>query len=194
MQESVDPSSNTGILKRAREGDGVASAELTELVYRELRALAARYMRGERRGHTLQGTELVHEAYLNLLDATGVDPHDRTHFLSIAACAMRRVLVEHARKRAARKRGGDRRRIPLRDTLVLSEKPDLDLLHLEEALCALENLDERKARVVELRFFSGLTCEEVASSLGVSLRTVEKDWYVARAFLHRELAGEGRET
>ncbi len=186
--------SNTGILKRARGGDRVAGAEFTELVYRELRALAANYMRRERRGHTLQGTELVHEAYLNLVDATGVDPRDRTHFMSIAACAMRRVLIEHARKRAARKRGGDRRRVPLRDTLALSERPDVDVLHLEEALSALESLDERKARVVELRFFSGLTCEEVASALGVSLRTVEKDWYVARAFLHRELAAEGLKT
>ncbi len=186
--------SNTGILKRARGGDRVAAAEFTELVYRELRALAANYMRRERRGHTLQGTELVHEAYLNLVDATGVDPRDRTHFMSIAACAMRRVLIEHARKRSARKRGGDRRRVPLRDTLALSENPELDPLHLEEALSALENLDERKARVVELRFFSGLTCEEVASALGVSLRTVEKDWYVARAFLHRELAAEGLKT
>ncbi len=187
-------SSNTGILKRAREGDGVAAAEFSELLYRELRAMAERYMRRERRGHTLQATALVHEAYLNLVDETGVDPSDRAHFLAIAACAMRQILVEHARKRAARKRGGDRRRVPLRDTLALSERPDVDVVHLEEALSALENLDGRKARVVELRFFSGLTCEEVASALGVSLRTVEKDWYVARAFLHRELAGEGLKT
>jgi RNA polymerase sigma factor (TIGR02999 family) len=190
----MDRSSNTTILKRARQGDADAALRFDRLVYRELRALAAGFMRRERRGHSLAATELVHEAYLNLVDETGVDWHDRTHFLSIAACAMRRVLVEHARKKAAQKRGGDRRRVPLRDKLALSVKEDLDPLHLEEALSALENPDERKARVVELRFFGGLTCKEVASALGVSLRTVEKDWYVARAFLHRELSGEGLKT
>ena len=184
----------TETLKRARRGDAIASRDLENVVYERLRGLAAGYMHRERRGHTWQPTELVHEAYLDLVDETGVDWQDRTHFMSIAACTMRRILVQHARRRGAQQRGGDRRRVPLCDSVSLStpDDPELDVLNLDEALTALAEIDERKARVVELRFFGGLTHEEVASVLGVALRTVERDWRSARAWLHRELA-EGEE-
>ncbi len=191
---NVEPCRNTEILKKARRGDRAASADLLEAVYDKLRLLAAAAMRRERRDHTLEATALVHEAYLKLIDETRVEWQDRAHFVSIAACAMRRILVEHARRRGARKRGGDRQRVPLRDTMALSGKPDLDILALDDALSALEKLDTRMARVVELRFFGGLGFDETASGLGVSARTAKEDWYAARAWLHRELTrGESEE-
>ena len=179
---------NTLILHRARGGLGDASDELSSMVYDQLRELASRYMKRERRGHTLQATALVHEAYLRLIDHGEASERDREHFVGIAACAMRRVLIDHARSRGRSKRGGGVRRVPLQDDLALSPEPDLDLLGLDEALSRLQRADERRGRVVELRFFGGLTCEETASVLGVSLRTVEDDWYAARAWLRRELS------
>ena len=178
---------NTTTLQRSRQGDSAASAELLELVYERLRGLASSYLRKERRHHTLQPTELVHEAYLNIVDHRTVTWQDRAHFVAVAARAMRRILVEHARRRGALKRGGDRQRVPLQDTLALSGRATVDVLGLDEALGGLEQLDGRMARVVELRFFGGLNNEETAASLGVSVRTVENDWFAARAWLHREL-------
>lgn len=144
-------------------------------------------MRGERRDHTLQPTALVHEAYLQLVDADSIEWQDREHFIATAALAMRRALVDHGRKKAAQKRGGGWDRTVLGDTLAMSGRSVLDVLELEEVLSRLQSFDERKARVVELRFFGGLTNDEAARVLGVSSRTVEDDWYGARAWLMREL-------
>jgi RNA polymerase sigma factor (TIGR02999 family) len=180
----------TEILKRARQGDSTATAKLVELVYDRLRRLARGYVRRNTPHGTLQATDIVHEAYLNLVDQTAVDCNDRTHFVAIAAHAMRQVLAGYARRRGAQKRGGHWKRVPLRDTLALSETPDLDVLALDEALSALEELHERQARVVELRFFGGLDFKEIGGTLGISPRTAEADWYAGRAWLHRELGRE----
>ncbi len=178
------------VIRKSRCGDGEATSELMELVYDRLRDLAAHYLRQGRRGHTLQATEIVHEAFVNLVGLTDVEWNDRAHFLGVAASAMRQVLGEYARRRGAQKRGGGWQRVPLRDTLSVSNGPELDLLNLDEALSRLGELHERQARVVECRFFSGMTIEEAASALGVSAKTVEADWYAARAWLNRELSEE----
>ncbi len=178
------------VIRKSRCGDGEATSELMELVYDRLRDLAAHYLRQGRRGHTLQATEIVHEAFVNLVGLTDVEWNDRAHFLAIAASAMRQVLGEYARQRGAQKRGGGWQRVPLEDTLSVSNGPELDLLHLDEALSRLGELHERQVRVVECRFFSGMTIEEAASALGVSAKTVEADWYAARAWLNRELSKE----
>jgi RNA polymerase sigma factor (TIGR02999 family) len=165
--------------------------ELLPLVYDELRLLAKRYLSRERPGHTLQATALVHEAYLRLVDQTRVDWQGRTHFFAVGARVMRNLLIDHARARGRVKRGGDLRRVTLAEGLTPSARGDFDpeqLLALEESLERLARLDERQARVVELRFFGGLTVPEVAHLLGVSRRTVEGDWTHARAWLKRELA------
>lgn len=180
----------TQFLARARSGEPGAAEQLTPLVYRELRDLAAAFLRQERAGHTLQPTALVHEAYLRLVDATGLGAIDQSHFVAIAARSMRRVLVEHARAKDAEKRGGGARPVQLETHCAIVDGPDIDLLALDEALTRLEALDPRHARVVELRYFGGLSMEEVAALLAVSKRTVELDWTLARAFLRRELAGE----
>lgn len=180
----------TEILKKSRAGDRTAASELLDLVYDKLRAIARGYLRRGRRHPTLQATDVVHEAYIKLVGQENLGRQDRTHFIAVAASAMRQVLVAYARKRDSKKRGGGWRRVPLRDTLAVSGKPDFDILCLDEALSRLEQLHERQVRVVELRFFGGLTCGEIAESLGVSAKTVEADWYSARAWLHREL-GKG---
>ncbi len=161
----------------------------TDSVIAELRALAAKYLAGERPGHTLQPTALVHEAFLRLTGSPGV-PADRSEFIALAATSMRRVLVDHARARRAAKRGGDRRRAPplaLDGAAAKWDQPQVDLLALDEALEKLAALDPRQARIVELRFFGGLGVEAAAQVLGVSTRTVEADWRMARAWLRREL-------
>jgi RNA polymerase sigma factor (TIGR02999 family) len=183
-------SQGTEILKRARQGDRAATAELVALVYDRLRELAGAYVRRNTPHQTLQATDIVHEAYLQLVDQSAVDCNDRSHFVALAAHVMRQVLAGYARKRGAQKRGGDRRRVPLRDTLALSTSPDLDIVSLDEALSRLESLHERQARVVELRFFGGLSFEEAAVALGVATKTAEADWYAAKAWLHRELTRE----
>jgi RNA polymerase sigma-70 factor (ECF subfamily) len=159
-----------------------------ELVYAELRALAAAYARGQRPGHTLQPTALVHEAFVKLVEAPAGGWNDRAHFFAVAATAMRQVLADHARSRQARKRGGDWQRITLDGGELGQERDELDLVALDEALEELGRSDPRKLRVVELRFFGGLTAEEVARVLGVSLSTVESDWRTARAWLQIRLA------
>jgi RNA polymerase sigma factor (TIGR02999 family) len=177
-----------------RETRGEVSAEeLMPLVYDELRRLARSFMARERRDHTLQPTALVNEAYLRLVDQTRVDWRGRTHFRAVGARVMRRILIDHARQHGSAKRGGGQQRVTLGESLLRSADPELDLtelLNLNEALGRLRELDDRQAQVVELRFFGGLTTEEVAEELGVSKRTVEGDWTHGRAWLKRALTQE----
>jgi RNA polymerase sigma factor (TIGR02999 family) len=184
-----DPAPVTELLARAGAGDAAASAALLPLVYAELRSLAARVMDGERAEHTLQPTALVHEAWLRLF-ATQLPPlADRAHFARLAARAMRHVLVDHARARRREKRGGGaERRVLLDDVLDEVERSgSLDVIALHEALERLAAQDEQAARIVEVRFFGGLTIAEAAAALGVSTPTVERGWSVARLWLAREL-------
>ena len=177
----------THLLKEWSDGDQQALEELTPLVYGELRQQAARYLRRERPGHTLQTTALINEAYLRLIDAKDVQWQSRTHFFAIAANLMRRVLVDHARRRGAEKRGGSQVRLTLNDALSAAKETDVDLMAIDEALNRLATIDAQQARIVELRFFSGLSVEETATALGVSPKTVKRDWSVARAWLRREI-------
>jgi RNA polymerase sigma-70 factor, ECF subfamily len=177
----------TQMLRAAGAGSPSAVNELLPLVYDELRALAESYLQHERRGQTLQATALVHEAYLKLVKQDEVEWQDRTHFFVLAAQAIRRILVDHARERHRQKRGGAFQRVQLDEDAALLPERDLDLVALDEALAALAQLDARQAQLVELRFFGGLTLQEVADYLGVSLRTVTGDWCMARAWLKREL-------
>jgi RNA polymerase sigma factor (TIGR02999 family) len=179
----------TAILEALNQGDSSAANRLLPLVYDELRALAAHWMRRERADHTLQPTALVHEAYLRLIDQTKADWKSRAHFMAVAAQTIRHVLVDHARKVKADKRGGGRHRTSLHDDLKADVgRNDVDLLALEEALERLQQLHPRQARVVELRFFGGLSIEETAHVLDVVRSTVADDWSFARAWLSRELA------
>ncbi len=177
------------LVDRLESGDGGAVEELMPLVYDELRRLARHYVRQER-AQSVQATDLVHEAYLRLAGDRPQRWQGRTHFLAIAAIGMRRVLVERARARGAAKRGGDRVQVTLDDALVAGPGANVDLLALDHALSALAGLDARQARIVELRFFGGLTVEETAETLGVSPATVKRDWTLARAWLKRELDAE----
>jgi RNA polymerase sigma factor (TIGR02999 family) len=179
------------LLQEWSAGDQRALEELTPLVYEELRQRAARYLRRERPGHTLQTTALIHEAYLRLVDAKDVQWQGRAHFFAIAANLMRRILVDHARRRNADKRGGSFIRVPLDEAVAVAvaKEVDVDLLAIDEALDRLAAIDPQQARVIELRFFSGLSVEETAEALGVSLKTVKRDWSMARAWLRREIGG-----
>ena len=183
----------TTIVETISEGGAAASAEeLLPLVYDELRRLAGKQMAGAGSGHTLQPTALVHEAYIRLVDQSRVDWRGRSHFRAYAARAMRNLLIDHARGRASAKRGGGLHRVTLVDGSVGDRELDREqLLSLHAALEKLAELDEREARVVELRYFGGLKVDEVAEVLGVSKRTVEGLWTHARAWLSRELAGGG---
>ena len=180
----------TRILKRASCGDDSAVKRLMPMVYAELRALAESYLRQERPDHTLQATALVHEAYVRLIKQEDVEWQSRAHFFAVAAQAIRRILVDHARGHQRAKRGGDRQRVRLDEDMAVAQQGDLDLLALNEAMEKLSDFHERAARVVELRFFGGLSRQEVAQFLGVSLRTVGDDWRLARAWLRRELEEE----
>lgn len=175
-------------LREAGDGGDAATERLAELLYPELRRIAGRLMRGERPGHTLQPTAVVHEAFLRLVDAHTIEWQDRAHFLGIAAKVMRRILIEHARRRGAAKRGGSIDRVTLNDGVVSNDESAVDLLALDEVLTRLAEVDERGAQVAELRIFGGLTVRETAEQLGVSTRTVNGDWAVARLWLTRELA------
>jgi len=181
------PGAVTQLLEQARGGDSLALEKLVPLVYGELHRLAARYVRRERPGQSLQATALVHEAYLRLLKDDDLSFQNRAHFLGIAARSMRQILVEHARARGAEKRGGARRRITLDESVAAGEARDVDLLALDEALDRLARQDANQARIIELRFFGGLTNEETAEALGISPATVKRAWTVARAWLFREL-------
>jgi len=188
--ESVDI---TGLLKAWGQGDQGALEELTPLVYGELRAQARRYLRNEPSGMTMQSTELVHEVYLRLIDAQKVDWHDRVHFFALSAQLMRRILVDAARARSAAKRGG---RAPHADAGVgLDQIPTADanassLCALDDALESLTRIDPRRAHVIELRFFGGLSVKETAEALQVSTQTVMRDWRLARAWLAREMRAD----
>lgn len=177
-------------LRKARAGDGAAVDRVLPLVYEELKGIARNRLRAEPAGHTLDTTALVHEAYLKLVDQRRADWQDRTHFFAVAARAMRRILIDHARRKTAQKRGGGRRRVSLGSAELAFEERVSDLLELDEALSQLESLNARLCRVVECRYFAGLTEEETASALGLSARTVRRDWVKARAFLHSRLAQE----
>ena len=183
------PSTETQLLLAWTAGDRRALDQMLPLVYDELHRLASGYLARERPDHTLQPTALVHEAFLRLINQREVDWRNRAQFLGVAAGLMRRILVNHARDRAAEKRGGERERVSLSLVEVPSGGPDVDLIALEDALERLAKLDERKAKVVELRFFGGLSSEEVAEVLGVSRATVEREWSFARAWLFDALGG-----
>jgi len=178
----------TAILQDWSNGKREALDELLPLVYDELRRQAARYLRRERADHTLQTTALIHEAYLKLIDQKNVKWQNRAHFFAIAAQAMRRILVDYARTKKREKRGGDAQKVSLEEaTMIAVEEKSVDLLALDEALLRLAKVDEQKVRLVELRYFSGLSVEETALVLGISPKTVEKHWTLTRAWLHREL-------
>jgi RNA polymerase sigma factor (TIGR02999 family) len=178
----------TQLLRNWSQGDETALERLLPLVYDELHGQAARLMRLQAPGHTLQTTALVHEAYLRLVDQESVPSESRSHFFGVAAKAMRCILVDHARAQRAAKRGGAAARLPLEHAgEIAGPAPGVDVLALDEALSRLAELDPRKSRLVELRYFAGLSVEEVAAALGLSLATVKREWALARAWLKREL-------
>lgn len=175
------------MLRAWRGGDKSALDKLIPLVHDELRRLAHRYMTKEKAGHTLQTTALVNEAYLRLVDLARIEWQDRSHFFAISANLMRRILVDFARSRGYQKRGGDIRKISLDESLLVSPEPGAELIRIDEALAALSEFDARKARVVEMRFFGGMTEDETAEVLHVSRETVKRDWRLARNWLLCEL-------
>jgi RNA polymerase sigma factor (TIGR02999 family) len=185
------PGEITRLLLAWRQGDRDALDRLIPLVYAELHRMAERHLRRERPGHTLQPTAIVNELYLKLLGRQGADWQDRAHFFAVAAQSMRRILVEHARHRDAKKRGGQGTRYLL-DTVVMTEPRAVDLIALDDALAKLSALDSEQGRVVELRFFGGLTEEEAAEVLLVSSRTIHRKWLAAKTFLFRELSSPSR--
>lgn len=178
----------TQLLKDWSEGNQTALDELMPLVYDELRRQASRYLRKERQGHTLQTTALIHEAYLKLIGINEVEWQNRNHFFALASTAMRRILVDYARERKRDKRGGSAENLPLDEALMISaNEKSVDLIALDEALNRLARLDERQARVVELRYFSGLSIDETAEVLGIANATVRLDWNLAKAWLKQEI-------
>ncbi len=184
------PHEVTQLLRAWREGDEDALEQLLPLVETELRRLARGYMGRERKDHTLQTTALVNELFLRLTDARQVRWEDRAHFLGISARLMRRVLVDHARRRGYRKRGGGAERVALDEAMLVSPEPAVDVVALDRVLASLAAIDARKSRVVELRFFGGLTVDETAEVLHVSPDTVKRDWRLARLWLLRQLKAE----
>ena len=184
-----DPAPVTALLKAWGAGDEAALEALLPHVEAELRRLARVYMARERVGHTLQTTALVNEAYLRLVDARKVAWQDRAHFLGIAARLMRRVLVDHARTRGVKKRGAGGHKVELDEAMAVTPAPDVNLLALDRALEALAAVDDRKSRVIEMRYFGGMTVEETAEALRVSPDTVKRDWRLAKLWLLRELEG-----
>lgn len=191
VMTSQEPSGVTEILRRLTHGDAAAVDQLTPLVYRELRYLAGSYMNQERPNHTLQATALVHEAYMRLVDQTRVQWQGRAHFLAVAAQAMRRILVDHARARATKKRGDGWERVPESQIAGVEGTAPIDLLALNHALDNLAAEEPRKARVVEMRYFGGLEIKEIAEALEVSSRTVDRDWRLAQVLLYDALEGDG---
>lgn len=184
----------TALLDAARNGDAAAESRLLALMYRDLHARARHYMQRERRDHTLQPTALVHEAFLRLMRGGGADLQSRAHFLATASVVMRRVLVDHAREREAARRNGGKARVQLDETMAAEAPRIEDMLALDEALTRLATLDARQARVVEFLFFGGMTEEEAAAQLGVSSRTVKRDWRSARAWLQAQMAERQRDV
>lgn len=189
MTQLQDSGDFTRLLREWAEGDPAALEQLTPKIYAELHRRAHNYMKNERHGHTLQTTALVHEAWLRLADFSIADWKDRAHFFAIAAQMMRRILVDEARTRHRVKRGGDAQRVDFDQIPDLSSGRDRELLAIDDALQALANVDQRKAQVIELRFFGGLSVEETAEVLKISGQTVLRDWRLARAWLLREVGG-----
>ena len=181
----------TGLLLQWGEGDASALEQLLPLVYDELHRIARKHMGHENPGHSLQATALVNEAYLRLVDAHRVAWRDRAHFLAVSARIMRHILVDHARARRYQKRGGEAVRVVMDEALVVTTEPAHDFVALDDALEALARVDERKSRVIELRFFGGLTVDETASVLNVSADTVMRDWRLAKVWLRREMRTAG---
>ena len=177
----------TALLRRFQAGDEAARADLINRVHQELRVIAARHMRRERQGHTLQTTALVNEAYLKLANLPAMDWRDRAHFFAVAASVMRRILVDHARRRVADKRGGGYDVLQLDEGLVYEPSRPAELVRLDEAMQRLAEKDARSSLVIELRFFGGLSIEESAAVLKVSPRTVKREWTFARAWLREEM-------
>jgi len=190
VQMSQTPQNVTQLLLGWGKGDKEALDQLLPLVYDELRRQAARYLRRERAGHTLQTTALIHEAYIRLVDQKRVQWQNRAHFFGIAAQLMRRILVDHARSKHRVKRGGSDVRVSLAEASLTVKARDLDVLAIDEALDRLAQVDERQAKVVELRFFSGLSVEETAEVLQISPATVKREWSMAKAWLHREISND----
>ena len=190
MPRLEQSSATTDLLLKASSGDASALARVFPLVYDELCFLAHRYLQRVSQGHTLTTAELVHEAYIRLVDQTRVEWNGRAHFMAIAATAMRRILVDHARSRLSLKRGGDAVRIPIDLVdLPIDERADL-LIAVDDALRKLEELDDRRAQVVECRFFGGMTEQETAEALGIGLRTAKRDWAKAKSWLYQEIYPE----
>jgi RNA polymerase sigma-70 factor, ECF subfamily len=181
----------TQLLAEWSDGNQSALDELYPLVYDELHRLARRYMSRERKGHTLQTTALINEAYVRLVDQRNVHWANRSHFFAISAQIMRRILIDHARRHAYAKRGGGAQQVSLEEAATVTPDQSLELLRLDEALKTLSDMDPRRGQVVELRFFGGLSNEEIAGVLKVSENTVTRDWNMARAWLYQQLTGSG---
>jgi RNA polymerase sigma factor (TIGR02999 family) len=177
----------TLLLSALTRGDDGAASKLIPVVYDELRRLAASYMRRERPDHTLQATALVHEAFLKLVEQRSVNWQSRAHFFGVAAQLMRRILIDHARGHLRQKRGGEHKKVSLDEAFIFSEQQSAELLAVDESLTRLSKLDQRQGRVVELRFFGGLSVEEAAEVLGISPKTVKRDWSIAKAWLYADL-------
>jgi len=190
---AVSPSEVTSLLKAWGQGNEEALQKLMPLVYEQLHAAARRYMAGERPGHTLQTTALIHETYLRLVDVRQVKWQNRAHFLAMCARLMRRVLIDFARSRSYQKRGGAVSQVNFDEALLVTAQPDFNLVALDDALNRLAEFDERKSKVVELRFFGGLGVKETAEVMKVSTDTVMRDWKVAKVWLLRELRGGARD-
>lgn len=180
----------TRLLHAAAKGDRCDTDALMAAIYEDLRRLAESHMRGERRDHTLQPTALAHEAYIKLIGQHSVDWKDRSHFFSVASRLIRRILVDHAREKHAQKRGGGASRIAMEDHDITAPERDVDLLALDEALTMLAEIHPRQAEIVELRYFGGLTIDEIAELLGVGKRSVDRDWSIAKAWLYCQLTAE----
>ena len=178
----------TRILKEWRDGDRKAAERLFPLVYEQLRQRAKFFLDGERNNHTLQPTALVHEVYLKMVDDSRMPAEDRSHFYAIASRVMRQILVDHARRNNAEKRGGSLERVTFEESTIIVGCSPRDIIGVDEALNRLEQVDQRKARVVEMRFFGGLTEQEIAATLGVTQKTVQRDWQFAKIWLFRELS------
>jgi RNA polymerase sigma factor (TIGR02999 family) len=186
---SKEPQEITQMLLELTDGNEEVVNQILPHIYDELRRLASSYLRRERSNHTLQPTALVHEAYMKLIDQTRVKWQNRAHFFGIAAQVMRRILMDHARKHTAEKRGGDAEVLPIEEEiLIVSHDKSAELIALDDALQQLAEMDERKAKIVELRYFGGLSIEETAEVIGVSVPTVNREWRMAKAWLYSELA------
>lgn len=181
------PRDVTRLLNQINNGDSKAPEELLSLVYDELRKLASGYLKNERQDHTLQATALVHEAYIRLVDWENVSWQNRSHFFAVSAQVMRNILVDHARKKKAEIHGGNLQKLAIDEAISFSKQTEIDLVDLDDALMELTELDPRQAKIVELRFFAGLTIEETAHALDVSRMTVSRDWNFAKAWLYRRL-------